>query len=59
MRNVLIIGASSGIGAALAGLAQPQFQVYSLSRSSMVPNVFKHFSRDALSDSLLAIRRNA
>jgi NAD(P)-dependent dehydrogenase (short-subunit alcohol dehydrogenase family) len=55
MRNVLIIGASSGIGAALAGLVQPQFQVYSLSRSVVVPNVFKHFSCDVVSDALPTI----
>lgn len=55
MRNVLIIGASSGVGAALVGLVQPQFQVYSLSRSATVPNVFKHFSCDVSSDSLPVI----
>ena len=55
MRNVLIVGASSGIGDALAGLAQPQFQVYSLSRSAAVANVFRHFSCDVLSDALPVI----
>jgi 3-oxoacyl-[acyl-carrier protein] reductase len=55
MRNVLIVGASSGIGGALAGLAQPQCQVYSLSRSAAVANVFRHFSCDVLSDSLPVI----
>jgi len=52
MGNVLIVGASSGIGAALAGLAQPHCQIYSLSRSAAVPNVFKHFSCDVASDAL-------
>jgi NAD(P)-dependent dehydrogenase (short-subunit alcohol dehydrogenase family) len=55
MRNVLIVGASSGIGGALAGLDQPQCQVYSLSRSAAVANVFRHFSCDVLSDSLPVI----
>ncbi|OQW75999.1 MAG: oxidoreductase [Proteobacteria bacterium ST_bin11] len=52
MRNILIVGASSGIGEALAGLAQPQCRVYSLSRSATVPSVFRHVSCDVVSDEL-------
>lgn len=52
MHNILIIGASRGIGAAISRLAQPYYQVYSISRSTAVTDVARHFSCDVLSDSL-------
>lgn len=52
MHKILIIGASSGVGAAIIRLAQGQFQVYSLSRSAAAPDLSKHFSCDVLTDPL-------
>jgi 3-oxoacyl-[acyl-carrier protein] reductase len=54
MRNLLIIGASSGIGAAIADLAQSEsgdIQIFSLSRTS-VDHVYRHFECNVLTDSL-------
>lgn len=55
MPNILIIGAGSGIGAAIAQLAQTEFQVYSISRSPPASPISKHFSCDVLTDSLPTI----
>ncbi|PPD33186.1 MAG: oxidoreductase [Methylomonas sp.] len=52
MRNILLIGASSGIGAAVANLAEPaEIQVFSLGRSP-VEAVYRHFECNVLTDSL-------
>ncbi|MGD7036180.1 SDR family NAD(P)-dependent oxidoreductase [Methylotuvimicrobium buryatense] len=55
MRKILIIGASSGIGAALTRLAQGQFQTYSVSRSDAEPGLSEHFNCDVLTDALPAL----
>lgn len=55
MRKILIIGASSGIGAALTRLAQGQFQIYSISRSDVEPGFSEHFNCDVLTDPLPAL----
>ncbi len=52
MKNLLIVGASSGIGAAITRIAQNQFQIYSLSRSVVLANTAKHFICDVVKDSL-------
>lgn len=52
MRNIVIIGNSSGIGAAISRLAGAEFQIYSISRSLPVVEVAKHFSCDVLTDNL-------
>ena len=52
MRNILIIGNSSGIGATLCRLAEVEFQIYSISRSPLVVKQSKHFSCDVLIDPL-------
>lgn len=52
MRNILIIGASSGIGAAIARLAQSEDQqVFSISRTP-VNDVYRHFECDVIRDVL-------
>lgn len=55
MDKILIVGASSGMGAALAKLASKHFDVYSISRSADTANVERHFSRDVLEDDLPSI----
>ncbi len=53
MRNILIIGASSCIGATIANLAQPEeIQVFSLSRTPPANHVYRHFACDVLTDPL-------
>ena len=52
MANILVIGATSGIGAALVGLAQSEdIQLFSISRHR-VANVYAHFQCDVLHDPL-------
>ena len=52
MRNILIIGASSGIGAAIAKLALSENQqVFSMSRMA-VDNTCRHFVCDVITDPL-------
>lgn len=55
MHKILVIGASSGIGASIATLGRSQFEVYSLSRSAAVLGTHKHYSCDVLNDPLPAI----
>lgn len=53
MPNILIIGASSGIGAAIANLAQPEeIQIFSLSRTPPANHVCRYFACDVLTDPL-------
>ena len=57
MHNILIIGASSGIGAAIADLAQSEeIQVFSLSRTP-VDHVYRHFICDVLTEPLPPIEK--
>jgi NAD(P)-dependent dehydrogenase (short-subunit alcohol dehydrogenase family) len=52
MRNILIIGASSGIGAVIAKFAHSEeIQVFSLSRTPAA-HVYRHFACDVLNDPL-------
>lgn len=52
MRRVLIVGASSGIGAAIARLGKADFELHSLSRADTVADVFAHHRCDVLNDPL-------
>ncbi|MDP3332166.1 MAG: SDR family oxidoreductase [Methylococcaceae bacterium] len=52
MRTILVVGASRGIGATIAHLAEAQFQVYSISRTSPEKTGSLHFSCDVLTDPL-------
>ena len=52
MRNLLIIGASHGIGAAIANLAHNEFQLFSISRTLPSRQLTTHFPCDVLHDSL-------
>lgn len=52
MRRVLIVGASSGIGAAIARLGKADFEVHSLSRADTVADVCAHHRCDVASDPL-------
>ena len=52
MRRILIVGASSGIGEAISRLGKLEFEVHSLSRTDAVPDAFRHYRCDILSDPL-------
>ncbi|MCQ8183311.1 SDR family oxidoreductase [Methylomonas sp. SURF-1] len=52
MRRVLIVGSSSGIGAAIARLGKADFEVHSLSRAETVTDVCAHYRCDVASDPL-------
>ncbi|MEQ1529158.1 MAG: SDR family oxidoreductase [Methylococcales bacterium] len=55
MNKILIIGASKGIGAAIAALLQPDLQVLSISRSQPEQEVGEHYQCDVLTDPLPSI----
>ncbi|MGZ8153465.1 MAG: SDR family NAD(P)-dependent oxidoreductase [Methylovulum sp.] len=55
MRKILIVGASKGIGAAIASIAKDDFQVVSLSRSRPSDEITAHYPFDVLNDLLPAI----
>ena len=55
MRKILIVGASKGIGAAIAVLAQADFQVISLSRSLPQNDITIHYQCDVVNDMLPSI----
>lgn len=52
MPNLLIVGASHGIGAAIAQQAPGTFNLYSIARSHMTANATAHFQCDITSDPL-------
>lgn len=55
MRKILIVGASKGIGSAIAALAQTEFEIISLSRSKPGDAIAMHYECDVLNDSLPSI----
>ncbi len=55
MQKILIVGASKGIGAAIASLAQTNCRIISLSRSPPADDIPEHYPCDVLNDPLPSI----
>jgi len=50
MKKILIVGASSGIGLALASRLKDRYEVVSLSRHPPPPGISRHYAYDVLAD---------
>lgn len=55
MKKILIIGASQGIGAAIAGLAKKQFEIIAIGRHQPTQQTMQFYACDVLSDPLPVI----